>query len=85
MQKQCSNGYTQAEVADSLGVGITTLKVDSVSEVSMTDTIDTTEYMLTTVDNPFDPFTRFEEWYAYDVRMGYNTASFLERIAKNSR
>lgn len=42
------------------------------------------EYMLTTVDNPFDPFTRFEEWLAYDTKMGYHTASFLDRIAKIS-
>ena len=40
-----------------------------------------TEYMLTTVDNPFDPFTRFDEWYAYDVSMGYNTSAFLDRVA----
>jgi hypothetical protein len=40
-----------------------------------------TEYTLTTVDNPFDPFTRFDEWYAYDVSMGYNTSSFLDRVA----
>lgn len=50
----------------------------------MTDTTDTTEYMLTTVDNPFDPFTMFDEWLAYDTRMGYNTPSFLARIAKVS-
>jgi hypothetical protein len=50
----------------------------------MADTIDTTEYMLTTVDNPFDPFTRFDEWNEYDIRMGYNTVSFLDRIAKVS-
>jgi hypothetical protein len=43
-----------------------------------------TEYMLTTVDNPFDPFTRFDEWFNYDVQMGYNTASFLDRVAKVS-
>lgn len=43
-----------------------------------------TEYMLTTVDNPFDPHTRFDEWYAYDIRLGYNTLSFLARIAKVS-
>jgi len=42
------------------------------------------EFMLTTVDNPFNPFTRFEEWLAYDARMGYNTPSFLARIAKDS-
>lgn len=50
----------------------------------MADTIDTTEYMLTTVDNPFDPFTRFDEWNQYDISMGYNTAAFLDRIAKVS-
>lgn len=51
----------------------------------MSDTVHSTiEYMLTTVDNPFDPFTRFDEWYAYDVRMGYNTSAFLDRIVKNS-
>jgi hypothetical protein len=42
------------------------------------------EYMLTTVDNPFDPFTRFEEWLQYDTSMGYNTPSFLARIANVS-
>jgi hypothetical protein len=43
-----------------------------------------TEYMLTTVDNPFNPFTMFDEWMDYDMRMGYNTAAFLDRIAKVS-
>jgi hypothetical protein len=51
------------------------------SEVNMTDTTEPTEYMLTTVDNPFDPFTRFEEWLEYDISMGYNTSAFLARIA----
>ena len=44
-------------------------------------TTDPVEYMLTTVDNPFDPFTRFDEWLEYDTHMGYNTAAFLDRIA----
>lgn len=47
----------------------------------MADTTKPIEYMLTTVDNPFDPFTRFDEWNAYDIRMGYNTSSFLDRVA----
>jgi hypothetical protein len=51
------------------------------SEVNMAEPI---EYMLTTVDNPFDPFTMFDEWYEYDIRMGYNTSAFLARIAKVS-
>jgi hypothetical protein len=42
------------------------------------------EYMLTTVDNPFDPFTMFDEWMAYDMMMGYNTTAFLARVARVS-
>jgi hypothetical protein len=40
-----------------------------------------TEYMLTTVDNPYNPFTDFDAWLAFDTRMGYGTPSFLARIA----
>jgi hypothetical protein len=50
----------------------------------MADTEDTTEYMLTTVDNPFDPFTRFDEWLEYDTMKGYNTSGMLARIANVS-
>jgi hypothetical protein len=50
----------------------------------MTDTNQPTEYMLTTVDNPFDPFTRFEEWMAYDTKLGYDTPGMLARITKIS-
>ena len=42
------------------------------------------EIMLTTVDNPFNPFTEYDEWYAYDQRMGYNTPAFLDRVAITS-
>lgn len=38
------------------------------------------DVMLTTVDNPYDPFTQFDEWYAYDTLQGYNTCSYLARI-----
>lgn len=40
--------------------------------------------MLTTTDNPFDPFTQFDEWYAFDVDHGYNTCAYLARIARSS-
>ena len=40
--------------------------------------------MLTTIDNPFNPHTQFDEWNAFDVSMGYNTCAYLARIAKIS-
>jgi hypothetical protein len=49
----------------------------------MSDT-GTTTYMLTTFDNPFNPFTEFDEWLQWDAVAGYNTPSFLARIAAYS-
>lgn len=40
--------------------------------------------MLTTIDNPYNPFTQFDEWYAYDTSMGYYSCAYLSRIAKIS-
>lgn len=42
------------------------------------------EFMLTTIDNPFDPFTQWDEWRRFDEDMGYFTCSYLARIAKTS-
>ena len=42
------------------------------------------EYMLTTVDNPFDPFEQFTSWFLFDVEKGYNTCSYLARIANTT-
>lgn len=38
--------------------------------------------MLTTIDNPFDPFEQFDSWFMFDVEKGYNTCSYLARIAQ---
>lgn len=46
--------------------------------------IDEEQYMLTTLDNPFDPFTEFKEWLAYDTRAGHYTLSFLDRVVITS-
>lgn len=40
--------------------------------------------MLTTFDNPFDPFEQFSSWFLFDVEKGYNSCSRLMRIANVS-
>lgn len=40
--------------------------------------------MLTTRDNPYNPFTHFDEWNAWDTSHGYNTCAYLARITKDS-
>lgn len=42
------------------------------------------QHMLTTVDNPFNPFTQFDEWLAFDRRAQYNTLEFLARVTNSS-
>lgn len=41
-------------------------------------------FMLTTIDNPFSPFTQWNEWFAWDTAMGYNSCGLLARIATTS-
>lgn len=45
---------------------------------------DQPEHMLTTIDNPWNPFTHFDEWQAYDEAAGYYTTSFLARVVRTS-
>ena len=37
--------------------------------------------MLTTLDNPFNPFVQWDEWQRFDEDHGYHTMSYLARIA----
>ena len=40
--------------------------------------------MLTTIDNPFDPFEQFTSWLLFDKEKGYNSSERLMRIANIS-
>ena len=42
------------------------------------------QYMITTTDNPYNPFTQFDEWYAFDESKGYHTCSYLARITRSA-
>lgn len=44
----------------------------------------TQQVALTTVDNPFDVFTQFNEWNAWDEEHGYYTNGYLARIVRTS-
>lgn len=40
--------------------------------------------MLTTIDNPFNPFTHWDEWRRYDEDKQYYTCAYLDRIVHTS-
>lgn len=43
-----------------------------------------TESMVTTEDNPYDPFTEFDAWYTFDTTAGYHTSAYLARVVVTS-
>lgn len=40
--------------------------------------------MLTTLDNPFNPFAQFDDWLRFDMEKGYNSCAYLDRIAQTT-
>ena len=40
--------------------------------------------MLTTFDNPYNPFDQFDSWFLFDVTKGYNSCEVLGRFARIS-
>ena len=41
-------------------------------------------FAITTKDNPYDPFTQFDDWYAFDELHDYHSCAYLGRVAKTS-
>ena len=39
-------------------------------------------YLLTTIDNPYNPFKDWDSWFAYDMQKGYRTCQILDRFYK---
>ena len=44
----------------------------------------TDQAMLTTIDNPYNPFKDWDEWFEFDASAGYHTPSLLARVAITS-
>lgn len=42
------------------------------------------DFLLSTKDNPFNPYEQWNEWYAYDERMGYHTSGLIARVIVTS-
>ncbi|MBO7449705.1 MAG: hypothetical protein J6U54_04990 [Clostridiales bacterium] len=53
-------------------------------------------YMITTTDNPYDPRTHMDEWFAWDIthgwhiesdgsiHLGYYTSAYLDKVANTT-
>ena len=41
-------------------------------------------HMLSTSDNPWNPWTHFKEWEAWDMEHGYFTLPYLARVTVSS-
>lgn len=41
-------------------------------------------YWITTIDNEWNPFTHFAEWWSRDRELGYNTCEWIDKFVKTS-
>lgn len=38
------------------------------------------QVLISTTDNPFNPFLDFDNWYAEDIRLGHDTTGLMQRL-----
>ena len=41
-------------------------------------------HRLTTIDNPYDVFDEYDEWYTFDMNANHHTPALLARVANVS-
>lgn len=46
--------------------------------------VDSDQVMITTLDNPYNPFTQYDEWLALDEASGYYSVALLARYVYTS-
>lgn len=46
--------------------------------------VNNAKFALTTIDNPYDPFTQYTDWFMYDNNHGYSSNCYLARVANTS-
>jgi len=56
----------------------------SVDLTSITKDNELPDCVLTTRDNPFNPFFQWDEWWTFDTQHGYNTSSLLARLTRTA-
>lgn len=41
------------------------------------------QFWVTTIDNPFNYFKQFDDWYQFDIDHGYNTCGYMAKMAES--
>lgn len=56
-----------------------------INDVNELESVPFKDIVLTTEDNPFDPFTQPDRWLKFDADMGYDTWGNIVRLAHLSK